>query len=588
MDGRSSSIPFSYECETKTLNKDVYYVFYEEGFSLRRDGVAYAVHAMFLTLAVFLASLFAPTASSPIAVGEKIPVFVGFMGAPEPKLIRRFDGEIRAVFHIVNVISANLSRSSMEAVSRHPLVAYVEEIAMVRALQQEIPWGVEKIQAPEAWEITKGAGVKVAILDTGIDIDWNGTELNIKGGVNFQGTAKDGSTDPKDWDDKNGHGTHVAGIVAALDDGDLYVGVAPEVSLYAVKVLGAGGSGTYEDLIQGIEWAVNNSIQIVSMSLSGSENLQSLNDTCKNAFDAGVLLVAASGNDGDGNATNTDPISYPATYDSVIAVGGTDENDAVWEDSSTGPHVELSAPATNIPSLYKWPFTATASGTSMATPHVSGTAALIWAALPTYTNDQVRKRLRETVTDLGPPERDPGYGYGLVNASKAVTVPDIAITSVMPSKTVVGSGYSVNITVVVENQGIKAENFNVTAYYNLSLSDTIIDVSLAAGDNVTLTFTWNTTGVDKGNYTIRAEASVVPDEIDTADNTHIYGMIMVTIPGDVNGDGTVDIYDLALVSKAYGTMKGDPSYNPNADINCDGAIGINDLAINGKNYGRRV
>lgn len=224
----------------------------------------------------------------------------------------------------------------------------------------------------------------------------------------------------------------------------------------------------------------------------------------------------------------------------------------------------------------------------MATPHVSGTAALVWAALPTYTNDQVRKRLRETATDLGPPGRDPGYGYGLVNASKAVTVPDIAITSVMPSKTVVGSGYSVNITVVVENQGIKAETFNVTAYYNLSLIDTIIDVSLAAGDNVTLTFTWNTTGVDKGNYTIRAEASVVPDEIDTADNTHIYGMVMVTIPGDVNGDGTVDIYDLALVSKAYGTMKGDPRYNPNTDINCDGAIGINDLAINEKNYGRSV
>ena len=569
----------------KTLNKDIYYVFYEEGVSLRKDGIAHAVYAIFLTSAVFLASLFAATATSPIAVREKIPVFIGFIGESKPELIKRFDGEIRVVFHIVNVISTNLPRSNMEAISRHPLVAYVEEIAMVRALQQEIPWGVEKIQAPEAWDITKGAGVKVAILDTGIDVDWNGTELDIKGGVNFEGTAKDGSTDPKDWTDKNGHGSHVAGIVAALDDGDLYVGVAPEVSLYAVKVLGAGGSGTDEDVIQGIEWAVNNSMRIVSMSLGGYENLQTMNDTCKNAFDAGVLLVAASGNDGDGNVTNTDPILYPAAYDSVIAVGGTDENDAVWESSSTGPHVELSAPATNIPSLYKYPLLATASGTSMATPHVSGTAALIWAALPTYTNDQVRKRLQQTATDLGPPERDPGYGYGLVNASKAVTAHDIAITSVTPSKTVVGTGYSVNISVVVENQGVKAETFDVSAYYNLSLIDTIIGISLAAGYNITLTFTWNTTGVDYGNYTIRVEASVVPDEIDTADNVYTDGTVMVTIPGDVNGDGTVDIYDLALVGEAYGTMKGDPGHNPNADISCDGVIDIYDLAINGKNYG---
>jgi subtilisin family serine protease len=395
-------------------------------FSLRGEkGVAYSVYAVSLTLAFFLASLFAPTATSSIAVEEEIPVFVGFIGEPQPELIKQYNGKIRVVFHIVNVISANLTRPAIEAVSKHRSVAYVEEIAMVRALQQDIPWGVERIQAPEAWEITKGAGVKVAILDTGIDVDWNGTELDIKGGVNFVGTAKDGSTDPNDWTDKDGHGTHVAGIVAALDDDDLYVGVAPEVFLYAVKVLGGGGRGTYEDLIQGIEWAVNNGMQIVSMSLGGYENSQAVNDTCKSAYNAGVLLVAASGNDGDGNATNTDPISYPAAYDSVIAVGGTDENDNVWEYSSTGPHVELSAPATNIPSLWKYPLLATASGTSMATPHVSGTAALIWAAFPTYTNDQVRKRLQETATDLDPSGRDPGYGYGLVNASKAVRAPPL-------------------------------------------------------------------------------------------------------------------------------------------------------------------
>ena len=160
----------------------------------------------------------------------------------------------------------------------------MEEIGKIHAFTQTTPWGVERIEAPKAWSVTKGSGVKVAVLDTGIDVKWNGTELLIRGGVNFVGTAKDGSTKPQHWTDNNGHGTHVAGIVAALDNDDLYVGVAPEVSLYAVKVLDASGTGTYEDLIQGIEWAVNNGIQIITMSLGGSTNSQALNEYLQSCF----------------------------------------------------------------------------------------------------------------------------------------------------------------------------------------------------------------------------------------------------------------------------------------------------------------
>lgn len=351
---------------------------------------------------------------------DKISVFIGFVGKPRADIIRRYGGEVRVIFRIVNVISANLSRKAIEAISKNPNVAYVEEIGRIRAVEQTTPWGVGRIEAPKAWSVTRGSGVKVAILDTGIDVDWNGTELLIIGGINFQGTVKDGSTDPKDWTDKNGHGTHVAGILAALDDDVLYVGVAPEAHIYAVKVLSTSGTGTYEDLIQGIEWAVYNGMQIISMSLGGSTNSQALNDTCRAAYEAGVLLVAAAGNDGDGDNANIDRMLYPAVYKSVIAVGGTDENNNVWYYSTTGPQVEISAPAKDIPSLWRYPLIAVASGTSTATPHVSGVAALIWAANPSLNNYEVRKRLQETATDLGPWGKDYGYGYGLVNASYAV------------------------------------------------------------------------------------------------------------------------------------------------------------------------
>ena len=151
-------------------------------------------------------------------------------------------------------------------------------------------------------------------------------------------------------------------------------------------------------------------------------------NTCRAAFEAGVLLVAAAGNDGDGDDTNVDPVLYPAAYESVIAVGGTDENNDVWYYSTTGPQVEISAPAKDILSLWTYPFIAAASGTSMATPHVSGTAALLWTANPSLSNSEVRKRLQETATDLGSPGRDYGYGYGLVNASYAVLGKETILT----------------------------------------------------------------------------------------------------------------------------------------------------------------
>jgi len=165
---------------------------------------------------------------------------------------------------------------------------------------------------------------------------------------------------------------------------------------------------------------------------------------------------------------------------------------------------------------------------------------------------------------------------------------DVAITNVTLSSTSAYQGNPLNIYVEVKNEGTVDETFNVSAYYNLSLIDTIIDVSLAAGDNITLTFTWNTTGVNYGNYTISAEANVVPGETDTADNTYINGTVKIKIPGDVDGDGDVDGFDFGTFAFAFGSKEGEPKYDPEADLDGDGDVDGFDFGIFAGNFGRHI
>jgi len=182
-------------------------------------------------------------------------------------------------------------------------------------------------------------------------------------------------------------------------------------------VIGARGRGIWSDVIAGIEWSVTNNMQVISMSFGGPSPLQSVADACDAASDEGIVLVAAAGNRGNSPGKG-DLIIYPAAYSPVIAVGATDINDerAWW--SSTGPDVELAAPGVEINSTVPEGY-AIYSGTSVACPHVAGTAALVIAANPEWTNEQVRQRLRDTAEDLGAPGFDCCYGYGLVNASAA-------------------------------------------------------------------------------------------------------------------------------------------------------------------------
>ncbi|WP_462406568.1 S8 family peptidase [Gracilibacillus sp. Marseille-QA3620] len=237
----------------------------------------------------------------------------------------------------------------------------------------ELPKGIEIIKAPELWNETKGAGITVAILDTGVDTDHPDLQGRIVGGRNF---TTDDQSDPTNFEDYNGHGTHVAGTIAATNDEKGVVGVAPEVSLLIVKVLDKNGSGQYKWIIDGINYAVAQKVDIISMSLGGPEDVLELHQAIQNAVMNNVLVICAAGNEGDGDDT-TEELSYPGCYNEVIGVGAVDldRNSSPFTNSNT--EVDLVAPGEKILSTYLNGKYATLSGTSMATPHVSGAMALI-------------------------------------------------------------------------------------------------------------------------------------------------------------------------------------------------------------------
>lgn len=366
---------------------------------------------------------------------DNVPVIIGLKNKPDQadnNMIHGYGGEIKYSYSIINAIAARVPEKAIDALKKNPNVEYVEIDGEVHALGEILPWGVDRIGAALVHPYNKGTGVRVAIIDTGIDYTHPDLNDNYMGGYNFVNN----NADPMD---DNGHGTHVAGIVAAEDNDFGVIGVAPEAYLYGVKVLDRNGSGYFSDVIAGIDWSVQNGMQVISMSLGANTGSDALKAACDNAYNAGVLLVAAAGNDGNHLGTG-DSVDYPARYESVIAVAATDSSSsntrASW--SSTGPAVELSAPGVIINSTLFGGAYGTKSGTSMAAPHVSGTAALVFKSDETawklagytngdgiWTNIEVRNVLDNTADNLGAPGRDNLYGYGLVDADEAAPPIDI-------------------------------------------------------------------------------------------------------------------------------------------------------------------
>ena len=334
-----------------------------------------------------------------------------------------------------NAIAAMMTKDEVARLEAKGIVEYVE-VDPVRQLitpvnysvtpqavtpqAESSPYGIAMVQANLVSDLNT-ANMKVCITDTGYDGAHE--DLRPYTASNIAGNDNDGNgNDTGDWfNDGYGHGTHVAGTIAGIGGNGIgVVGVNPSdlLNLHIVKVFTDAGTWGYgSDMVAAIDQCVAAGSDVVSMSLGGTFSSTTENNAFQNAYDNGVLFIAASGN--DGTVSGNDVLSYPASYDSVVSVGALDSSKQIASFSQKNAPVELSAPGVAVLSTLPGNTYASWDGTSMATPHVSGVAALVWSHFPACTNAQIRNALNDSSEDLGSAGRDQSYGYGLVQAKAA-------------------------------------------------------------------------------------------------------------------------------------------------------------------------
>lgn len=290
--------------------------------------------------------------------------------------------------------AARLTARQIDALESDPMVDYVEADGVMTTTAQTLPWGIDRIDADVSSTIAgNGSGavtnVNAYIIDTGIDTAH--ADLNVVGHVNFAGGQNR---------DCNGHGTHVAGTVAARDNTRDVVGVAPGAPLTGVKVLGCGGSGWTSDIIKGVDWVTANAVKpaIANMSLGGGANT-TLDNAVKRSADNGVVYSIAAGNSG-ADACNYSP-ARAGTHDGVITVAATNSSDQEASWSNYGNCVDIWAPGVSILSTRRGGGTTTMSGTSMAAPHVGGGAALYLSSSTTASAATVEGELKARIVQPG-------------------------------------------------------------------------------------------------------------------------------------------------------------------------------------------
>lgn len=433
--------------------------------------------------------------------------------------------------------AGHLTKRQVERLVQTGQVAAIVPDRETTLAAQSIPTGIQRIGTLEN-PIAKIDGIDdpmpidIAVLDTGIDP--NHPDLNVVGGYDCSGSGS--------WVDRHGHGTHVAGTIGARDNGIGVVGVVPGARLWAVKVFSDSGSGFVSWLICGVNWVAANAATIRVANYSGAAsgtdtpNCGGSSDPLHQAIcrvvQAGVTVVVAAGNSGT-DARNTIPAAYPE----VITVGaivdtdgkpgglgpstsaGADDTRAAF--SNYGPAVDIYAPGVSILSTVPGGGYQRWSGTSMATPHVTGAAALYLLQNPGASPEQVRSALLAA----GEPGPWDAYGQPLVRVSggggndsgngTAPAIRDIAVTGLSaPSSATLGS--SVTIRVTVRNQGTTSESVTVTVTANDSPVGTPQTVTLAAGSSTTLSFGWQPAAA--GTYTILASASLAGDDADPSNN----------------------------------------------------------------------
>ncbi len=465
--------------------------------------------AVLIVLVAFPANILAGPPGSPphgnphfsgseIVVGFKPGVTPPGMAVAHSQAGGRAKHDIPALGAQVVSIPAGTVGQSIRRYEAHPLVAYAEPNYTAEAVGDPndtyfpSQWGLHNVEAPAAWDITTGSSdVIIAILDTGVAPEHPDLGDKIVDNVNF--------TDSATSDDVHGHGTHVAGIAAAVTNNAMGVaGLGYDSSIMNVKVLGDTGSGSYSWIAAGITWAADNGAHVINMSLGGTSSSSLLEDAVNYAWDKGVVVVAAAGNSG-----TSSPI-YPAYYANCIAVAATDREDNLASWSSFGDWVDVAAPGVLIFSTTNDGSYGRRSGTSMASPHVAGLAALLFTVVTDENgngrvNDEVRARIASTCDDIG----IEGIGAGRINAARAVGAydsepepePGVQMAVAADPTTVSTAGDVVTYTYTINNIG-QVDLTRVAVYDDLLGSISLAATTLSPGGDTTGTGIYTVTQGD--------------------------------------------------------------------------------------------
>lgn len=270
-------------------------------------------------------------------------------------------------------------------------------------------WNLPLIETEKGWEIGKGSSdVIVAVIDTGVDLNHPDLQGRLVSGYNFVNNGAQPQDDV-------GHGTHVAGVIAAQTNNSLGVaGITWNNKIMPIKVLDSSGKGNTYSVAQGVIWATDHGAKVINMSLGNYANAQFLHDAIRYAYDHDVVLVAASGND------NTIKPGFPAAYPEVLAVAAADSRKNKASFSNYGDYIDVTAPGVNIASTYPHNQYSALSGTSMASPHAAALAALVRSVNPSLKNSEVMQVIRDTSIDIGARGQDQYFGYGLIDVVQAL------------------------------------------------------------------------------------------------------------------------------------------------------------------------
>ncbi|MCP3761426.1 S8 family serine peptidase [Domibacillus sp. A3M-37] len=469
-------------------------------------------------------SLMVPSYTVSAQPNDEQKVIVVFDEKIDKSAIAEAEGEINHLYKEIPVASITVPADEIQELKNDPSVERVEKDTVVRTSAQILDWGIEAVNTPAAWNSGyTGKGVKVAVVDTGIA---SHSDLNVAGGTSFVDYTAS-------YEDDNGHGTIVAGIIGAEDNDFGTKGVAPDADIYAVKSLGVKGSGYLSTIIAGIDWAITNKMDIVNLSLGTQTHSAALEDIMDEAYANGMLIVAAAGNDGTAAGTE-DTVDYPARYNSAIAVAAVDSSLNRANFSSTGNAVEIAAPGVDILAPYLNDGYAKANGTSMAAPYVAGELALLMQANPQLTNQALRAKLIESSKDLGSVGRDTFYGFGLMQLPTLGMYAPLEITGV---KELYDSGHYLEgtvsskseVMVTVDDTKTFVQDTDANGAFKIKIGN------WAAGTSIKLKAS---AGSSQSSV---VEKTVLPDETAPTVETAAVTEASTTVTGKINEEAKVQL-----------------------------------------------